>query len=391
MKKSLNFVVILGILFLISSQGVFASEYDEIKDEMRFLKSRISELEARLEQYERREEHLSVHHHDHSHHDHGFNIQIGHKHHHLDIHNIHIHGGLDFRYVNVDKANHKFFVHEAELGIGASLTEWLEALIVFTKHDGDEVEIEQAYGKLKLEEIQTVIKAGKFWVNFGPENRAGFFDRRTITPSAMRSGFFGHENWADHGVEFSHKLPFEFESIITAAALNGNNKKTFGDGSSKSNNNNIVGAVNLHNVFETPWGDFTAGGSYAHGKWDQNDDYSVDLFGVDAAWKLGNFDFLGEYMYRNKESIDGNIKGSGFYILGAYTWPLDWKYLSDVEILFSYGESNPEKTSKEHRYSPQITFGLNESAKIRLLYEVRHQKPVNTNNNRLIAQFAYHF
>jgi hypothetical protein len=395
-------IIVLGIIIgltVLLAQTLFASEYEELKQEMVFLKSRMVELEARLEQYERRDDHVSAkqahdhqhHQHGSAHHDHGFNIDIGHKHHHLDIHHIQIHGGLDLRYVDTQQSKHKFFVHEAELGIGADLTDWLEALIVFTKHDGEEVEIEQAYGKLKIAEVQTVVKAGKFWVNFGPENRAGFFDRRTVTPSAMRSGFFGHENWADEGLEVSYKLPFDFESTVTVAALNGNNEKTFGDGSDTFNNNNMVAAFNMHNALETSWGTFTTGGSYARGKWDQDDHYSVDLYGLDAAWKLGNFDVLGEYMYRDKETLTGDIKGSGFYVLSAYTWPLKWKYLQDVEFLFAYGESDPEKIHKERRYSPQITFGLNDLAKIRVIYEIRESSNAAQDNNRLIAQFAYHF
>ena len=372
----------------------YAGEYEDLKTEMQALKARVIELEAKLEQYERKDpEALAAHDHEHMghSHDHGFDIAIGHTHHHMDIHDIHVHGGLDFRYLNVDEGEQKFFLHEAEIGIGADLTDWLEAFAVFTKHHGEEVEIEQAYGKLKFEEIQSVVKAGKFWVNFGPENRTGFFDRRTVTPSAMREGFFGHENWTDEGIELSYKIPVDFESILTVAAFNGNNAETFGDGTDTVDNNNIIPAINIHNSIETEWGKFRAGSSYAHGKWDTDDTYDVDLVGFDGAWKLGNFDMLGEYMFRSKESATGDIEGSGFYVLGAYTWPMNLKYFKDIELLFAYGESNPDDTTEERRYSPQLTFGLTEAAKVRLIYDIRHENPDDTDNNRIIAQFAYHF
>jgi len=370
-----------------------ASEIEELRREMQSMKVRMIELEAKVAQYERKDSHDNHDHGDHEH-DHGFDIEIGHKHHRLDIHNFQVHGGVDLRYLSADNSEHKLFLHEAEIGIGAELTEWFDALVTVTKHHGESMEVEQAYGKLKFEEINTVVKGGKFFVNFGPENRVGFYDRRTVTPSAMRQGFFGNENWSDEGLEFAYKIPVDFDSIITVGALNGNNEKTFGDDdeNTSEDNNNFPVVLNLHNKVETEdWGDFTFGGSYTQGKWDTDDDYSTVLYGTDFAWKLGNFDFQGEYMFRNKESASGDIEGAGFYVLGAYTLPLEYKYLKNVEFLFAYGESNPDDTSKETRYSPQLSFQLNENAKLRFLYDIRKENPTDTDNNRFIAQFAYHF
>jgi len=385
-----------GLLFLAwSVSPSLAGEYEDLKAEMRALKSRVAELEAKVEQYERKDVEMHAHHehegHGHDHHQ-GFDIELGHQHHHMDIHNIQIHGGLDFRWLSTENSEQKLFLHEAELGVGAKLSDWMDGLITFTKHHGEEVEIEQAYGKLKFEEIQSAVKAGKFFVNFGPENRVGFYDRRTVTPSAMREGFFGHENWSDEGAEVAVKLPVEFESVVTVAALNGNNAATFGDGTNTVDNNNILAAVNLHNAFETSIGDFTAGASYAGGKWDDDDDYEAHLYGLDAGWKKGPWELQGEYMYREKDSTTGGtVDGDGFYVFGAYTKPINWKYLRDVEFLFAYGESDPDETTKEKRYSPQISFGLTENSKIRLIYDFREESPVDVDNDRFIAQFAYHF
>ena len=392
MRKRNIIVTAALLIFAVSPVSARAGEYEELKTEMRMMKARVVELEARLEQYERTEKESAGHRagHDHNHGE-GFDIEIGHQHRHLDIHQLRVHGGLDLRYVDAQGGKNKFFAHEVEIGVGADLTDWLEAEISLTKHHGEDVEVEQAYGKIKMEELRSVVKAGRFFVNFGPENRAGFFDRRTVTPSAMREGFFGEENWTDEGIEISYRLPVGFESVISASALNGNNAETFGNGNDPVDNNNIVAAFNVHNSVDTDWGRLTAGGSYARGKWDEDDTHAVDLFGLDAGWKLRNFDIQGEYMYRKKESDTGNIKGSGFYVWGAYTWPVEWKYLKDVGLLFSYGESHPEKTDKERRYSPQVTFGLTDTAQIRLLYEILRESPDQIDNNRLIAQFAYHF
>lgn len=394
--KSAGLALAAGFFLLMGSvTPSLAGDYEDLKAEMRMLKARMVEMEAKLEQYERRDREMPAHD-GHEGHDHGqdigFDIEIGHQHHHMDIHNIQVHGGLDLRWLSTEDTEQKLFLHEAELGVSAALAEWMDALVTFTKHHGEEVEIEQAYGKLKFEEIQSVVKAGKFFVNFGPENRVGFFERRTVTPSAMREGFFGEENWADEGVEASVKLPVEFDSVVTVAALNGNNAITFGDGSDTVDNNNMVAAVNLHNAFQTDVGGLTLGASYAGGKWDTNDDYDVNLYGIDAGWKCGNWEFQGEYMFREKDaSTGGDVEGDGFYVFGAHTWPLEWKYLKDVEFLLAYGESDPDEISKEKRYSPQLSFGLTENAKIRLLYEFRKESPADTDNDRFIAQFGYHF
>ena len=398
MKKRIV-ILFLGSVWTLGNIGwCGASELDEMKAEMRALRTRAIELEARLEQYEHGGHDVHAHN-DHeergSHEgDEGFDIEIGHHNHHLDFRKIHVHGGVDLRYLNVDEGEHKLFLHEAEIGIGAELTEWFDALLTVTKHHGENMEVEQGYGKLKFKEINTVVKGGKFFVNFGPENRVGFYDRRTVTPSAMRQGFFGNENWTDEGLEVSYKLPMDFNSIMTVGALNGNNEKTFGDDDEDTSeaNNNFPVVVNLHNQVETEeWGEFTFGGSYTQGKWDAEDDWDVSLYGADLGWKLGNFDFQGEYMFRNKELSSGNVKGAGFYVLGAYKVPLEWEYLDHIELLLAYGESNPDDTTKEKRYSPQLTFQLNEMAKFRLLYDIRQEKPADADNNRLIAQFAYHF
>ena len=405
-KRGTVFMVIF-IYFCIFNGSVFASGHDNLKEELAelkkeiselgLLKARVAELEARLAQYERgktEEAYVCTHKHEHQHdYEDKWDTDIGHKHVHIGIENIEIHGGVDLRYVKSQGAKQKIFLHEVELGLGAKLTDWLETLITLTKHHDEEVEIEQAWAKLRFEDINLQARLGKFFVDFGPENRAGFFERRTITPSAMREGFFGHDNWSDTGIEIAYRLPIDFQSIITASILNGDNAKTFGDGDDTVSNNNFPVSFNWSNKKDFEWGSTTIGSSFAYGKWDIDNKYEVYLAGADAGLSFANWNLQAEYMYRDKKQPAGieDLKGYGYYILGAYTYPVKWRYLDNLEFLFSFGQSDPDKKTRETRYSPQITLNLTEGAKIRFLYDIRKEKPEDTDNNRFITQFAYHF
>lgn len=386
-------------VFLLSAVMVFSSAHwagasdEEVMRELRAMKARIAELEAKVAQYERKDmshdEHAQGHSHD------NWIIKGEHDHAHLDIHNVQVHGGLDYRYMDAENMDRKSFFHEAEIGVSAQFNDWMDAHVTLTKHYGEDAEIEEAYGVLKFEEIDSQIKTGKFFVNFGPENRVGFYDRRTITPSAMREGFFGEENWSDEGAEFAYRLPVDFYSTLTVSALNGNNPNTFGDevAESEVDNNNLVVALNSTNEFEFDWGQLTLGGSFATGKWDVDDTYDVQLFGFDVGTKIGRFEFQGEYMFSEKEQAPGTdeLDDRGFYVWGAYVHPVDMKYLKEVELLFAYSQFDPATGTKHDQYTPQISFKLNDFAKIRLMYQFRQEEPTDIDNDRFIAQFAYHF
>jgi hypothetical protein len=209
----------------------------------------------------------------------------------------------------------------------------------------------------------------------------------------MREGFFGEENWIDEGIEVSHSLPFGTKSILTVAALNGNNPVLLGDGESEIENDNFPVVANVSSIIETDYVKIDLGSSVAYGKWDEENEQDVHLFGLDAGLTVENWNFQGEYMYLDKEQPEGtdDQKGYGYYILGSYTWPIKKKYLDNIELLFAFGRSDPDTGTEEIRYTPQLTFNLTEAAKIRFSYDIRDEKPDNIDNNRFIAQFAYHF
>ncbi len=371
------------------------SAIEELKQEMMEMssryESRIAELEARLVQQERKvpEAHshfgadgTDVHH-----------VLGLCQHHGLLGDRVKAIGALDGRYLKVDSGKNTLFLHEAKAGAQADITDWLFGFITFTKHHGSEVEIEEAYARLRFEEAGLSAKPGKFFVNFGPENQAHFFDRRTITLSAMHDGIFGHEPWADTGVQFDWRLPVDFYSDLCFAVVNGDNASTFGDGSSDIPNNNLPLVANWTNAFETDYGFFRLGPSLSWGQWDMDDKYNVYLAGGDIYYKLGNFDAQAELIYRYKEQMPGVKEENtyGYYSWGAYTFPVRYKYLRAIEFLAGFGQFIPDIGTRETRVTPQIGFVINDYAKVRATYEVREFYPKGDKENRFIAQFALAF
>jgi hypothetical protein len=402
MRKSLLFV----FLALFISANAFASErslqkqIDELKEQMRemstYYENKIAGLEKRLAAYEKTlpEEKRAHKEKEPGHEQKHVHELPGHGHHHgLLGDKISLIGAVDARFHNFEKQKNDLFLHEAKIGAQAHITDWLFAFITFTKHHGEDVDIEEAYAKFTFEEFDLSVKPGKFFVNFGPENLAHFFDRRTITPSAMHVGIFGNEPWADIGVQTDWRLPLDFYSNLSFSVLDGDNPVSFGDGTNEISNNNLPITTNWTNAFEMDHGLFRLGNSFAWGQWDRDDKYNVYLAGADAYYKLDNFDAQFELIYRWKEQMPGvgGENAYGYYVWGAYNIPMDYKYVKGVEFLTGFGQFIPDTGDRETRFTPQISLLFNEFAKLRATYEVRHQYPEDRKDNRFITQFAIAF
>jgi hypothetical protein len=300
--------------------------------------------------------------------------------------------GIDARFVNAEGKKNKLFLHEATVGVQADITDWLFGFVTFTKHHGEDVEVEEGYGRITFDEWNLAAKAGKFFMRFGPENQVCFFESRTITPSAMREGIFGHEPWADTGVQLSWKLPVGFYSDISVAVVNGDNALSFGDGENEVSNNNFPVVMDWVNFLDTDYGIFRFGPSFSWGNWDRDDKYNVYLLGGNLYYKKGNFESQFEAIYRWKGLPDTEENNAyGYYFWSAYTVPLDYKYLRGIELLGGMSCFFPDTGIREIRFTPQLSFLLNDFMKLRATYEVRDISPSDGNDNRFITQLAMEF
>ncbi len=391
--------IIVTLLIIFISRSAFAQEavmqaqIDELKMQLGELSShyerKIDRLEARLVLLEGGypKEHLDQEpeedaHEDPSHHHiHGI---LGDK--------VSVVGAMDGRFVNAEGSKNMLFMHEAKIGAQAQITDWLFGYLTLTKHHSEDVHIEEAYAILTFDELNLSVKPGKFFVDFGPENLAHFFDRRTITLSAMHEGMFGAEPWSDTGLQVNWKIPVDFYSNISVAVVTGDNASSFGDGVNEISNNNLPVSMHWTNAFTGDWGHLRTGNSFAWGQWDRDDTYNTALVGVDAYYKLGNFDAQAEFIYRWKE-LPGvkEPNAYGYYTWGAYTIPMDYKYLKGIEFLVGFGQYLPDTTDRETRVTPQVSLFFNEFAKLRATYEVRDQYPKDNKDNRFITQFALAF
>ncbi|MDD4013369.1 MAG: hypothetical protein PHW14_04170 [Candidatus Omnitrophica bacterium] len=364
-------------------------EIREIREMAARYEAKIAELEARVVQQERKSTESEIHaehgHSDHVpglHHNHGM---LGDK--------VKPIGAIDARYVRVDGEKNTLFLHEANVGVQADITDWLFGFITLTKHHGHEAEIEEAYARLHFEEWGLSAKPGKFFVNFGPENIAHFSERRTITLSAMHEGMFGSEPWADTGAQFDWRIPFDHYSNVSFSVLNGDNPVSFGDGTSTFSNNNMPVAVSWTNAFETENGLLRFGPELAYGQWDRDDKYNVYIAGGEVYYKWGNFDAQAELMYRSKEEMPGVKENNayGYYAWGAYNFSFEYKYLRGIELLAGFGQFLPDTGDRETRITPQVAFIINDYAKVRAAYEIRDQYPKDSKDNRFITQCVLSF
>lgn len=407
--------IVVFIMFFISSiasasEADLQKQINELREEMSrmssYYESKIKELEGKISEKDKasvhKEEHTPEAHHDEekdkhtpeAHHDEDKDEGWLHKHHHgLLGGKVNIIGALDARYINIEKDKHTLMLHEAKIGAQVNIAEWLMGFITITKHHKEDVDIEEAYVKLCFDELGLTAKPGKFFVKFGPENQAHFFNRRTITLSAMHEGLLGNEPWADTGVQVDWKMPLEFNSVLSAAIVNGNNASSFGDGENTVSNNNFPIVSSWQSSFHTEYGFFELGPSFSWGQWDRDDKNNVYLLGGNAYWKLDNFDVQMEFIYRYKEQSSevGEENAYGYYIWGAYTLPLEYNYLKGIEFLTSFGQFIPDGGNSETRVTPQVCLLINEYAKLRASYEVRYQKPKDRKDNRFITQFALAF
>ncbi len=391
--------------FLVFCSSGFASEsdmqkqIDMLREEMRQMSAvyekRIRELEEKVASGNEDKAVEEAEHEKHRHVEKTGHIDEGgmHKHQHGILGDkVNIIGGVDSRYMRVDGEKNTLFLHEAKVGAQADIAEWLSGYVTFTKHHGEDVHIEEAYALLRSEELGVSLKPGKFFMDFGPENTAHFFNRRTITFSSMHEGIFGSESWADTGVQFGWDVPVDFSSHLAVSLVDGDNASTFGDGENEVSNNNMPVAANWVNAFDTEYGFFRLGNSMAYGQWDMDDKHNVYLLGTDAYYRIGNFDAQCEVIYRWKDLPDSREEDSyGYYAWGAYTVPVGFKYLKGIEFLAGFGQFIPDLGDRETKVTPQISFLLNDFAKLRATYEVREQYPKDNNDNRFITQFALEF
>ncbi|MBD3380235.1 MAG: hypothetical protein GF408_07225 [Candidatus Omnitrophica bacterium] len=410
MKKIMSFMVLSVFICsnVLASEEDLQQQINALKQEMRemsaYYERKIKDLEERIAARDHGETEDERHaHHEGEHGECRETHPAGHAHEHAIPGECHHHGllgdrvqpigALDARFVKTDDGKNTLMLHEAEVGVQAEITDWLFAFISFCKHRGEEVEIEEAYAKLTFDDWGLSAKPGKFFVDFGPENKQHFFDRRTITYSAMHEGLFGHEPWCDSGAQLEWRLPVDVYSKLSVAVVNGDNAETFGDGRDTVDNNNLPVVADWSTALRSELGVFRFGPSFSWGRWDADGKYDVFLAGGNAYYRLGNFDAQAELIYRYKEqpSGSGEENAYGYYAWGAYTVPFEYEYLKGIEFLAGFGQFVPDTGISETRYTPQLAFIFNDYAKFRATYEIRDRSPDQEKDNRFITQFALAF
>ncbi len=137
------------------------------------------------------------------------------------------------------------------------------------------------------------------------------------------------------------------------------------------------------------------GGSYMVGKFDDSNDLDFDMFGFDASYRVGPFDFRGEYINLQFERESGGTeKQEGFYAQGgiklrdaiAHLELPRGTFLDQTELLLRYGQVYSGLDYGE--WTPGIVYWLRPSVPLKLAYSFRTG---DRNDDVLQLQFAFGF
>lgn len=265
-----------------------------------------------------------------------------------------------------ERGKEGFSLGESEINLSANVDDKFYGSLTFAlvnEHDGDEIEIEEAYLKTIALPYGMSFMAGRIMPSFGYLNdRHAHTDDFADRPLPYRAFFNNHVS--DDGIQASIVLPTDLYSEIGAGAYRGASFPADEDGNS---------GIGLYNIYARVGGDigiehaWRLGASHLHAK-SQNhgredghghmsfrgkdDFYIMDLkysFSPNGNNREEELTFIGEYMYR-KEKGEYDI-GSGFYELNSNTtgWyaQLTYKFLTNWRIGYRYSEMTP-KRNKGH-------------------------------------------
>lgn len=137
------------------------------------------------------------------------------------------------------------------------------------------------------------------------------------------------------------------------------------------------------------------GGSFVTGRFDDDDDLDFDMFGFDASYKVGPFDFRGEYIQLEfDEEEGGSERQDGFYVQGAMKLRdalsrfevARGTFLDQTELVLRYGQVNDGSDYEE--WTPGIVYWIRPSVPLKLAYAFRSG---DVDFDELMLQLAFGF
>lgn len=239
-----------------------------------------------------------------------------------------------------------------DTSVMASATPELGADIARSTSSTVRTTIHQAFMTARLPH-QVEAKAGLFNPMFDEEYADEvWWDQLYHLPAGMAL----LQSWHDSGVEFYKNFDFPKWSLpLYVTYLNGNTADKFSD-------NNEGKTVLLHAGPEFFASRLRLLGSFAYGKWDDDDKNNLWRWGAGLNFKYKKFDILGQYLYSRWDDLPLDGAGTedgtrqGFYIKGLYRFAPKWRGVLQYSLAQLY--NTEESFMRTDKYSTW-TFGLN--------------------------------
>ncbi len=263
-----------------------------------------------------------------------------------------------------------FNLNYAEFSIHSSVDPYFEVFANFHLHS-EAFEIGEAFVQTRALPYGFFLKAGKFRSSFGRINakhqHSWYFDTQPLIYKAL----FGPEGISDGGVQFQYLFPTDTYIMAGVEAMQGTNEQSFGD----IDANNLYVGYLKSSIDLSDETSVLAGVSIAHGKNTTSND--TDVYGVDITLRqqidsYSAFIFQSEYLYRDKDLGDSNLKQAGFYAEAIYQ--IDKNYSTGIRY---DAITENEADDNLHSYSAMIEYKPFEFSRLRLQYINDSSKIIN--------------
>ncbi|MBW7897734.1 hypothetical protein B188_25750 [Candidatus Brocadiaceae bacterium B188] len=121
------------------------------------------------------------------------------------------------------------------------------------------------------------------------------------------------------------------------------------------------------------------GGSYSQGKYDKDNQLSIDFLGADQ-FKKGNLEVRGEYITSHVEqsSVDGgDYDRDGYYFQVSYRYPFYVNYINYLEGVFRFDFVDPNRNITDENEADRTAFGINSSSTEHLEFIIEYEIKTN--------------
>ncbi len=271
------------------------------------------------------------------------------------------------------------------------------ALEVQTK-ESMKPEIEQAWAGFTASDAFRV-KLGLYLVPFGKYNTAGRAFQTSLVNRPYPVGEFFPPSWRDLGILAEGKIGFFSYSVYLGNGLA--EAESLPAGQQFKDNNKDKGKGGRLGFF--PSQNLEVGASYYTGKYDDSNERTLSLQGLDATWTAQNFNLTAEY---SRALIDtpspfSQGKAEGFFVLlwinlGTLSPIVAYEKSKYEDAFHGVGYAGPLQTglgifSNHNLWAFGLVYSVHENFLLKIEYDLNRETNPELKDNVFRAQVAVHF